>query len=153
MFWCIWAPYNNVWGNNYRTNLDKLYLVQKQLIKIITCSQYRSHTEPLCIGNRILNMIQSISFQINGNIHDYDVCSVDDIHVPYGRLDMRRFCIRITGVNVWNTLPEYIKSTSSIHLSQRGLKNHLLDRSLVLIWSCMAQHFVIYDYCTCDNVM
>ena len=140
---------NHVWGNNYPTNLEKLYLVQKKLIRIITCSPYRAHTEPLCIVNRILNVTDintyiigifmydcmnenvpnsfQIFFQINRNIHDYDVRSADDIHVPYGRLDIRRFSIRITGANVWNTLPEHIKSTSSIHLFKRSLKNHLLD--------------------------
>ena len=143
---------NHVWGNNYPTNLEKLYLVQKKLIRIITCSLYRAHTEPLCIVNRILNVTDintyiigifmydcmnenvpnsfQIFFQINRNIHDHDVRSADDIHVPYGRLDIRRFSIRITGANVWNTLPEHIKSTSSIHLFKRSLKNHLLDRRL-----------------------
>ena len=135
---------NHARGNNYPTNLEKLYLVQKKLIRIITCSPYRAHTEPLCITNKILNvtdintyiirifMYDSMDenvpnsfhffFQINRNIHDYDVCSADDIHVPYGRLDIRRFSIRITGANVWNTLPEYIKSTRSIHLFKRSFK-------------------------------
>ena len=82
-----------------------------------------------CMNENVPNSFQNF-FQINRNIHDHDVRSADDIHVPYGRLDIRRFSIRITGANVWNTLPEHIKSTSSIHLFKRSLKNHLLDRRL-----------------------
>ena len=35
---------------------QKLYLVQKKLIRIITCSPYRAHTEPLRIAYRILDV-------------------------------------------------------------------------------------------------
>ena len=77
-------------------------------IRIITSSPYRAHTEPLCIANRILNvtdintyiigifmydcMNENVPnsfhfFQIDRNIHDYDVRSADDIHVPHSRSD------------------------------------------------------------------
>ena len=118
---------NHVFGNNYPTNLENLHLVQKKLIMIITCSPYRAHTEPLCRANRILN-VTDINTYIIG-IFMYDCMNEN---VPYGRLHIRRFTIRITEANVWNTLPEYIKNTSSIHLFKRGLKNHLLDRRLQL---------------------
>ena len=67
-----------------------------------------------CLNENVPNSLQYF-FQINRNIHDYAVRSANDIHVPYGRLDIRRFNIRITGANVWNILPEYTKSTSSKH--------------------------------------
>ena len=38
---------NQVWGNNYPTVLNKLLLVQKKLVRMITCSPFRAHTEPL----------------------------------------------------------------------------------------------------------
>ena len=30
--------------------------MQKKLIRIIACSPYRAHTEPLCYANKILNI-------------------------------------------------------------------------------------------------
>ena len=37
-------------GPTYPTNVEKLYLIKKKLIGIITCAPYRAHTEPLCIA-------------------------------------------------------------------------------------------------------
>ena len=47
---------NHVWGENYQSNLEKVVLVQKKLIRIITCSPYLAHTEPLFAANNILTV-------------------------------------------------------------------------------------------------
>ena len=31
----------------------------------------------------------NLFFKINKNIHDYDVRNADDIHIPYGRIDIK----------------------------------------------------------------
>ena len=123
---------NHIWDKNYPTSLEILYLVQKNVIRIVTCSPYRAHTEPLCIADRILNVADindymigifmynymdgnvpnafQFFFHIDSNIHDYELHDADDIQVPYGRLDIRRFSIIIAGANVWNSLPVYEKT-------------------------------------------
>ena len=70
-------------------------------------------------------------FHINRNIHDYDIRNADDIQVPYGRLDIKRFSIIIAGTNLWNSLPVYVTNASTIHLCKRYLKNYLLDKKLL----------------------
>ena len=49
--------YNHVWGNNYQTNIEKLYLIQKKLISGLS---HGLHSEQLrmtlCIANSILNV-------------------------------------------------------------------------------------------------
>ena len=144
---------NHIWGKNYPTSLEKLYLVQKKVIRIVTCSPYRAHTEPLCIANRILNVADINDymigifmynymdgnvpnafqnfFHVNRNIHDYELRNADDIQVPYGRLDIRRFSIIIAGANLWNSLPVYVKNANTVHLFKRYLKNYLLDKKLL----------------------
>ena len=47
---------NHVWGNTFKTSLEKMVLVQKKLIRIITCSPYRAHTGPLLFANRIMTL-------------------------------------------------------------------------------------------------
>ena len=49
-------------------------------------------------------------FHINRNIHDHDIRNADDIQVPYGRLDFRRFSIKIAGASLWNSLHMYVKT-------------------------------------------
>ena len=66
LYYCFAYPYliycNHVWGNNYPTNLERLIIMQKKLIRIITCSPYRAHTEPLFYANKYL--ISKISISI-----------------------------------------------------------------------------------------
>ena len=45
---------NHVWGSTYQTNLNNVVLVQKKSIRIITCSPFRAHTEPLLMANRLI---------------------------------------------------------------------------------------------------
>ena len=135
--------------------LKNCYLYKKKLIRIITCSPYRAHTEPLCVANRILNVFDindyiigtfmyeymngnlpntfQTFFQFNRDIHNYDVRNADDIHVPYGRLDIRRFSIKISGAIIWNALPGCIKNASSIHVFKREFRKYLIDRKLHII--------------------
>ena len=47
---------NHVWGNTYKTNLKTIVRVQKILVRIITCSWYRAHTEPLMAANNLLSI-------------------------------------------------------------------------------------------------
>ena len=125
---------NQLWGNNYPTIINKLVLIQKKLVRIITCSPYRAHTEPLMYANKILSptdintyltgtfMYQCIHkdapelflncFSTNSDYHDHDARHSEDLHVPYGRLDVRKFSIIIHGANVWNSLPNQIKKCS-----------------------------------------
>ena len=70
-------------------------------------------------------------FHVNRNIHDYELRNADDIQVPYGRLDIRRFSIKIAGANLWDSLPVYVKNANTVHLFKRYLKNYLLDKKLL----------------------
>ena len=56
---------NHVWGNTYPSNLEKVVLIQKKLVRIITCSPYRAHTEPLLLANRLLS-VKEINMYVNG---------------------------------------------------------------------------------------
>ena len=53
-----------MWGNAYQTNLEKIVLVQKRLIRQITGSPYRAHTEPLFVANKILTSKEINEFTI-----------------------------------------------------------------------------------------
>ena len=110
---------NVVWGENDTTTLDRLILLQNKLICILTCSPFWAHTEPLFFANRILNVTDINDYTIgsfmyeyiygnvtdifnnysqrNRDIHGLDIRNADDLHVPYGRLDMRKFSIKIAG--------------------------------------------------------
>ena len=127
-----------MWGSTYQTNLASVVLVQKTLIRIITCSPFRAHTEPLMIANRLMSVsdinvymtcifvYQCLSENVldifrdfyftNRNVHGRETRQADDLRAPYGRLDIRKHSMMIHGANTWNTIPPYIKMSQSINI-------------------------------------
>ena len=60
LYYSLAFPYfiycNHVWGNTYKTNSESIVRVQTKLVRIITCSPYRAHTEPLMAANNLLSV-------------------------------------------------------------------------------------------------
>ena len=143
---------NHVWGNTYQTNLDRLMIIQKKLIRIITGSPYRAHTEPLFHANRILTVydlnvnivgmfmykclfepgtdVFATYFYTNCDIHGKETRNADALYVTYGRLDIRRSSIKIHGSDLWNTLPPYVQNSDSSNVFKLRLRNYLIDRKM-----------------------
>ena len=109
---------------------------REKLVRIVTCSPFRAHTEPLIVANRIFNVYDISAyvtgtlmyeymcgdassslhdfFQTNSDIHSHDTRYSNHIHVPYGRLDIRRFSFKISGANLWNSLPDMLKNPTTL---------------------------------------
>ena len=51
LYYSFLYPYlcycNHVWGSTYITNLQKLIVLQKKIVRMISGSGYRDHTDPL----------------------------------------------------------------------------------------------------------
>ena len=161
LYYSFTYPYmiycNHVWGNNYPSNLEKMKKSQKKLVRIITCSPYRAHTGPLFLANRLLNVngindyvigifmynylhgdtpnVFTDYFICNRDIHHHETRGSDDLNVPYGRLDIRKFSLKISGAKLWNSLPGYVKESNSLVSFKKQLKNYLIDRNLGY-WVC-----------------
>ena len=140
------------WGQMTYTNLEKVVLVQKRLIRLITGSPYRAHTEPLFVTNIILTFKEINEFtigvfmfksqngdlpeifdnyyQTHGDIHGRETRNADALYVPYGRLDIRRTSISIYGADVWNSIPTHIQRSESVEIFKHRLQCHLIDRKL-----------------------
>ena len=143
---------NHVWGINYPSSLERISLIQKKLVRIITCSPFRAHTGPLYFANKILKvcdindymigtfMYECLNgnipdifrnyFQINAAVHDHNLRNANDLHVPYGRLDIRIFSIRVTGANLWNSLPLFVNNSQSIHIFKKNMRHYLIEEKM-----------------------
>ena len=139
---------NHVWGNNYPTYMEKLVLVQKKLVRIITNTPFRAHSEPLLYANKMLTvtdineyvvgmfMYQWVNgtlpqifksfYQYRRNCHEHGTRNVDDLHVLYGRLDIRRFSLKLYGAKLWIFFPCHIKSFTSLPIFKQNIKNTCL---------------------------
>ena len=164
---------NHVWGNTYASNLERMVLMQKRLVRVITCSHYRAHREPLMLANRLISLqdinlyvfgifmhnymtqkLRHISenyFQQNKDVHELNTRQANDFHVPFSRLQVRRFSIKIHGTEVWNSFPTYILNLDILQgsfrlsnlFSLRRLEswiNHLPPACWSTFWKSIFKH-------------
>ena len=71
-------------------------------------------------------------FQKNNTLHGHDTRQTDDLHVPYARLDIRKFCFKIHGANTWNNIPILIKQSPSLDVFKQRLRHHLIESKSVV---------------------
>ena len=48
--------------------------------------------------------------------------------MPYGRLDIRKFSIKIAGANLWNSLQSFVKNAQSIHIFKKNMRHYLAEK-------------------------
>ena len=65
------------------------------------------------------------------NVHQYNVRNADELYVPYARLDVRKFSLKISGAKLWNVLPTNIKKSRSIDMFKQNLRNNLNDNMIL----------------------
>ena len=97
----------------------KSIVCRKKLVRIITSSPYRAHTVPLLLANSLLSVTEINSYMVgifmynyingilpttfseyferNRNIHQCNTRQADDLRVPFARLNVRKFSIKMHG--------------------------------------------------------
>ena len=62
---------NIVWCSTYPTHSSKLFILQKQSIRIVTNSSYNAHTNVLFCGLQILNVYNIFKLQVGEFMYNY----------------------------------------------------------------------------------
>ena len=130
-----------VWCNTYPTHLLSLFRMQKKALRIITNSTFYEHTHPLFKETQILKLFDLNKLQIathmyknidvyrNLNIqvyHNYPVRTRNDLRIPIHNLTIYQHSLAYTGPKIWNSLPDDIKNSLSIHSFKKQYKKHLI---------------------------
>ena len=134
------------WGNTYNSTVNPLFTQQKKISCIITFSDYRGHTSPLFANLNILKVCDLVYFHNAIFMHDYHsgnlpssfnsfFIKVNQRHSFYTRLASKmsfslpqvwtnygKFNIRFTGVKVWNSTDDKLKT-----LKKSAFKKKLKD--------------------------
>ena len=150
-------PYINygvlAWGKSLKTQLDKLFLVQKRVIRTICNADYRAHTNPLFYHHRILKaediyymQLGSLMYDLNSGvlplalakifkknnqIHNYATRRASAFHLPHARTKFTLNTLVCTGPRFWNSLDSSISHSVSMSVFKRKLKLNLLRNYLV----------------------
>lgn len=153
LYYTMIFPYlsycNIVWASTYPSRLKRIITLQKRIVRIITSSHYREHTQPLFSRLKILNIFNINAFQIssfvfnflhdnlphsfdgfftkNSEYHTYNTRSCDDLHHTFPKTNFTKFSIKYQGPKVWNSLPKHIKDASSYSSFKFYLKLYLTN--------------------------
>ena len=133
-----------VWGNACKTYMDKMFVTQKKIIRIITRAEFRAHTLELFKKSNLLNI---------SNLHKYFVSIFVykalhmDVPILLGSMFTRNFnarqsanlrsvyckkqisqsSMKTMGPKIWNLLPVDCKNAKCLHTFRKFLKKHLHD--------------------------
>ena len=133
-----------VWGNNYKTRIQSLFILQKKYIRICLNTNYKCHTKPLFYQLRSLNVFDIID--INSPVFMYKAFhnllpthlltyfkKVNDsrnhntrnntlsFKVRFRRTSKKALIICIKGSEMWNALSPEINNFSTLSLNCRSL--------------------------------
>ena len=146
-----YLSYNTIiWGACSKYLLERINLLQKRAVRIISKTSYDSHTKPLFYELNILPVSLLYDFQVicfmhsyvnnmlpetfhnlfvqNKSIHAYNTRSADDFRVPYGRTSFTNSNFICKAPELWNVLPNNIKQCSAVKGFKSKLKKHLLQK-------------------------
>ena len=152
---CFVFPYLTycveVWGNTAEKYLDPLIKVQKKIVRVITFSQYLSHTDPIFRDLSILpfsklvtkridvlmfkysihvlpNSIEDL-FTSNISINSYNSRNKSKLRQPSNYEYMYRN-FSYMGVYIWNKLQDHINIYPSYSTFSTALKTFILSSDL-----------------------
>ena len=140
---------NSVWANCGSTKINSIFKLQKKAIRICTGSHFLAHTDPLfyklkTLKNFDLNtthvaviMFKYINnllppsfdnmFRFNNSVHSYSTRISGNFHLTNPKLSITHKSVRHSGPDVWNDLPDNIKSCSTIYSLKATLKRQIIQ--------------------------
>ena len=136
----------SVWGSTYQSNLKRIFLLQKKLVRIISKASFDAHTGPLFQDLQILkfhdiyqyhtgklvflftenllpNYFKSI-FMLTSQVHSYNTRT---FYMFPCRTNLRQFSIRFQRPKFFNSLSNDIKDCESISFFSKKLKEFLFS--------------------------
>ena len=142
VYYALVYPYltygNLIWGNTYKTRVQKLSNVQKK-IRLMTFKSYLEHPEPMFTELGIFNIFQINDnltaifmfryhhlqnlpeifenyFFTNDQIHQHNTRNKSKLHKYFKRTNYLKYTLPNKGVNLWNELEPRFK----------GIKKHFM---------------------------
>ena len=126
---------NIVWASTYQSNLNRIVILQKRIVRIISKVKFDSHTNPLYKELNILKFHDICKLQMgqflfswkNNSLPNYfnDMFTlnaqlpglkrrnVENFRIPYCRTKLRKFSLRFQGPKRFNSLPVEVISVST----------------------------------------
>ena len=142
---------NFIWASaNTSVLLNKVLIVQKRFIRLMTFSDYLAHSKPLFFRLYILpiyelykynlavymfriinNLILPLThhqFIFNSSIHHHNTRSKSKIHTRYCRTAMRQNTFAFQGPRLWREMPSYLITATSLPTFKKIAKSFFVNK-------------------------
>lgn len=134
---------NIIWGNTYKSYLEKLVKLQKKILRLITFSEYNSPTGPLfekikvmtldemylySCGIHIFKIVNQLSPQLLWNKFTFSKSIRNPLNLQHNYFS-KQICqssIQYSGPGIWNNLPYDVKCAKSVSSFKSRLKKFIL---------------------------
>ena len=127
------------YGGTYNTHINRLFLLQKRAIRLICGESFLAHTDPLFYRTQILKIhdiyrlnvaVYMFEARHSGEFdrnHPYPTRSYNDLVPIYARLNVTQNYLKVSGPNVWNSIPQEIRNLPSLSMFKNRYKKYLLS--------------------------
>jgi hypothetical protein len=149
MHWSIHAylAYGNlIWGNTYKSRIQKLVNIQKKIVRLMTFKSYFEHSEPIFHHLKILSLYKlnyyltsmfmfryfhlknlpelfTNYFLTNKEIHNHNIRNSSWLHKKSNRTNYTKHTLSNKGIEVWNNLPTQYKEPAKSYDSFKTIIN------------------------------
>ena len=144
---------NMIWSLGSSTQLHKLIILQKRLIRIISKANYLSHTDLLFHSLNLLKITDIGQMQTNfhvrykyhhgvlpttfvnylckvADVHSYLTRQSSSLHISYARTNQRKNTIKIKGPKLWYKQPLLIRDSPSLKILKLRTKTEIVSSYL-----------------------
>ncbi len=128
-----------IWGNTYKTYINKLFILQKKVVRIITNSEFSAHSAPLFRKRNIMNVKELYQYFVGlfvyKSLHNElpaSFCELfhrnmnmrmsANLRSVYRKKKICQTSIKIAGPKIWNDFPINVKSSNSLYYFKKCLK-------------------------------
>ena len=138
-----------IWGSTCKTLLNKVTLLQKRVVRLITHSEFRSTTGPLFIYLSLFKVsdvhkMQILQFMcqfkrgmlphscmhyftVNNITLTYALRNNNNFNLPFCRTNIRQRCVCYSGPKFWNTLPYDIQNSLCLSSFKCAVRQYILN--------------------------
>lgn len=142
-----------VYGNCYRSHIDKLIILNNKLLRIIQNKPMKTHVSQLyrnfdtlplpelhqfqllCLVHKYLHCSNKLPavfsnyFTLNQDVHDYNTRSTGNLHLTRVRTLRGARNIKFKASQLWNNIPDTLKSIQTVRMFKKCLKQYLLNNN------------------------